>query len=96
MKILMTIFLCLLMFTDVNAQQRQDNSDDRLIVACGSKGLGVDFVNRTCVFPNGREANPRDLYAPFQAPVPQNDPGNLTTMCSRLGKVPNFATGQCM
>jgi hypothetical protein len=93
--ILIAIF-CLLTFTNTNAQERQSNFDQRLIAACGAKGLGVDFVNKTCVFPNGGETNPRDLYQPFQAPVPRNDSDSLTLMCSRLGKVPNFATGQCM
>lgn len=70
--------------------------DDDLINACGSKGLIANFVTGNCVSPQGREINPRNLYQPFTAPLPQPNPDELIMRCGAQGRLADFVTGRCM
>lgn len=65
-----------------------------LIFACGSKGLGADFVTGNCVSTSGRQVNPFNLYPPFQIPLPQPSPSELILRCA--GRAVDFVTGRCM
>lgn len=71
-------------------------NDSNLVFACGSKGMGVDFVSGNCVSRSGNQVNPFDLYPPFQAPLQKPSSGDLIMRCSLQGRTPDFATGRCM
>src|SRR5687768_3399440 len=88
-------FLCLVLLLTVSegaaAQQRRNDHDTQLTYACGSRGLGADFVNRNCVDGRQRETNQQN-----QSPMRDRNSNALTVWCSRLGRVPNFETGLCI
>jgi hypothetical protein len=74
----------------------QSRNEGILIIACGSKGLTVDFVTGNCVMPHGGQINPQNLYQPFAAPLPQPNLSELIMRCGAQGRSADFVTGRCM
>ena len=64
--------------------------------AKADKGFTADFVTGNCVSPQGRQANPQNLYPPFAAPLPTSQPSDLIIRCGAMGRGADFATGRCM
>ncbi len=77
----------------VSAQPSVGDRNSALISACGSAGMGVDFVTGNCVPSSGGQVNPYNLYPPFQAPLPKQTPSEMILRCP--GGV-DFVTGQCI
>ena len=77
----------------VSAQPSVSDRNSALIFACGSAGMGVDFVTGNCVPLSGGQVNPYNPYPPFQAPLPKQKPSEMILRCP--GGV-DFVTGRCM
>src|SRR5687767_5814139 len=63
-------------------------------VACGAKGLGVDYVTGHCVSGQGRQVNPYNLYPPLAVPLPK--PSDVIMRCGAQGRTTDLVVGPCI
>lgn len=77
------------------AESNSTNSaNNQLTYACGSAGMGANFVTGNCVNSNDRDVNPRNVVSP-SIPLPQQSSQEVLMRCGALGKGADFVTGRC-
>lgn len=70
-------------------------TNNQLVFACGSVGMGVNFVTGNCVSSNGRQVNPRNVVSPAIT-TPHRSSQDLVSRCGELGKGVDYVTGKCL